>query len=156
MGWRAQRKFAEAVLQQRLVPPSLAPPSLPPSSVFLVMPYLPVITACGSLRTLSTTFQATTYISFVLLQAPMIHSYQRHRHCGMLRLQYCWSHFCQAPVCKQVRATFVERFSMGAPFSAGEVQGPAFRDVSQKVDWVEKFVRVGTAATEAARSQEDE
>lgn len=56
----------------------------------------------------------------------------------------------------QVRARFVERFSMGAPFSAGEVQGPAFADVSQKVDWVEKFVRVGTAATEAARSQEDE
>jgi hypothetical protein len=56
----------------------------------------------------------------------------------------------------QVRARFVERFSMGAPFSAGEVQGPAFADVSHKVDWVEKFVRVGTAATEAARSQEDE
>ena len=56
----------------------------------------------------------------------------------------------------QVRARFVERFSMGAPFAAGEVQGPAFGDVSQKVDWVEKFVRVGTAATEAARSQEDE
>lgn len=43
---------------------------------------------------------------------------------------------------------------MGARFAAGEVQGPAFGDVSQKVDWVEKFVRVGTAATEAAR-QED-
>ena len=56
----------------------------------------------------------------------------------------------------QVRARFVERFSMGAPFSAGQVQGPAFGDVSHKVDWVEKFVRVGTAATEAARSQEDE
>lgn len=56
----------------------------------------------------------------------------------------------------QVRARFVERFSMGAPFSAGEVQGPPFADVSHKVDWVEKFVRVGTAATEAARSQEDQ
>ena len=44
---------------------------------------------------------------------------------------------------------------MGAPFSAGQVQGPPFGNVSQKVDWVEKFVRVGTAATEAARSQDD-
>lgn len=57
---------------------------------------------------------------------------------------------------RKVRARFVERFSMGAPFSAGEVQGPAFAHVSHKVDWVEKFVRVGTAATEAARSQEDQ
>lgn len=56
----------------------------------------------------------------------------------------------------QVRARFVERFSMGAPFSAGQVQGPPFGSVAGKVDWVEKFVRVGTAATEAARSQDDQ
>ncbi|KAL3145762.1 hypothetical protein ABBQ38_015142 [Trebouxia sp. C0009 RCD-2024] len=68
-----------------------------------------------------------------------------------------WSgHASHSKEPRKVRARFVERFSMGAPFAAGEVQGPAFEDVSQKVDWVEKFVRVGTAATEAARSQEDE
>ena len=46
----------------------------------------------------------------------------------------------------QVRARFVERFTMGAPFSGGEVQGPAIGDVTEKVSWVEKFVRVGGAA----------
>lgn len=55
----------------------------------------------------------------------------------------------------QVRARFVERFSMGAPYSGGEVRGPAFSDVTEKVDWVEKFVRLGTKATEAARSEHD-
>ena len=56
---------------------------------------------------------------------------------------------------RQVRARFVERFSMGAPYSGGEVRGPAFSDVTEKVDWVEKFVRLGTKATEAARSEHD-
>lgn len=55
----------------------------------------------------------------------------------------------------QVRARFVERFSMGAPFAGGEVTGPAFSDVAEKVSWVEKFVRLGTAATQAARSEHD-
>ena len=54
-----------------------------------------------------------------------------------------------------MRARFVERFSMGAPYSGGEVRGPAFSDVAEKVDWVEKFVRLGTKATEAARSEHD-
>ena len=54
-----------------------------------------------------------------------------------------------------MRARFVERFSMGAPYSGGEVHGPAFSDVAEKVDWVEKFVRLGTKATEAARSEHD-
>ena len=44
---------------------------------------------------------------------------------------------------------------MGAPYSGGEVRGPAFSDVAEKVDWVEKFVRLGTKATEAARSEHD-
>ncbi len=44
---------------------------------------------------------------------------------------------------------------MGAPYSGGEVRGPAFSDVTEKVDWVEKFVRLGTKATEAARSEHD-
>ncbi len=44
---------------------------------------------------------------------------------------------------------------MGAPFAGGEVSGPAFSDVAEKVDWVEKFVRLGTAATQAARSEHD-
>ncbi len=55
----------------------------------------------------------------------------------------------------QVRARFVERFSMGAPYSGGEIHGRAFSDVAEKVDWVEKFVRLGTKATEAARSEHD-
>ena len=54
-----------------------------------------------------------------------------------------------------MRARFVERFSMGAPFAGGEVSGPAFSDMAEKVDWVEKFVRLGTAATQAARSEHD-
>ena len=32
---------------------------------------------------------------------------------------------------------------MGAPYSGGEVRGPAFSDVTEKVDWVEKFVPPG-------------
>ncbi|EIE24982.1 fumble-domain-containing protein [Coccomyxa subellipsoidea C-169] len=56
---------------------------------------------------------------------------------------------------RKVRANFVERFSMGAPYSGGEIHGPAFSDVAEKVDWVERFVRLGTQATEAARSERD-
>ena len=44
---------------------------------------------------------------------------------------------------------------MGAPFSGGEVQGPAIQDMSEKVSWVEKFVRVGAAANQAARHEHD-
>ena len=44
---------------------------------------------------------------------------------------------------------------MGAPYSGGEIHGPAFSDVAERVDWVEKFVRLGTQATEAARSEHD-
>ena len=44
---------------------------------------------------------------------------------------------------------------MGAPFSGGEVQGPAIQDMSEKVSWVEKFVRVGAAANQAARNEHD-
>ena len=42
---------------------------------------------------------------------------------------------------------------MGAPFSGGEIHGPAIRDVSEKVNWVEKFVQIGKEATEAARTE---
>lgn len=42
---------------------------------------------------------------------------------------------------------------MGAPFSGGEVQGPAIQDMSERVSWVEKFARVGGAAAEAARHE---
>lgn len=59
------------------------------------------------------------------------------------------------PCVAQVRARFVERFSMGAPYSAGEVHGPAITDIAEKVSWVEKFVEIGTAATEAARTEHD-
>ena len=44
---------------------------------------------------------------------------------------------------------------MGAPFSGGEVQGPAIQDMSEKVSWVEKFVRVGAATNQAARNEHD-
>lgn len=44
---------------------------------------------------------------------------------------------------------------MGAPFSGGEVQGPAIQDMTEKVSWVEKFVRVGGAAAEVARHEHD-
>ncbi|KAG2443313.1 hypothetical protein HYH02_009380 [Chlamydomonas schloesseri] len=49
---------------------------------------------------------------------------------------------------RKVRARFVERFSMGAPLTGGAVVGPAIRDVSEKVSWVEKFVAAasGTVA----------
>jgi hypothetical protein len=52
-----------------------------------------------------------------------------------------------------VRARFVERFSMGAPFAGGEVHGPAIRDMSDRVSWVEKFVAAGALAHEAATEQ---
>ena len=54
----------------------------------------------------------------------------------------------------QLRGSFVERFSMGAPYLGGQVQGPPFRDVHQKVDWVERFVQLGTAASKAAQDHE--
>lgn len=74
-----------------------------------------------------------------------------HQHSSIILRpdRHQWYH------CAQVRARFVERFSMGAPYSGGEVRGPAFSDVAEKVDWVEKFVRLGTKATEAARSEHD-
>ena len=37
----------------------------------------------------------------------------------------------------------------------GKIQGPAFNDVAEKVDWVERFVLLGTQATEAARSERE-
>lgn len=53
----------------------------------------------------------------------------------------------------KVRARFVERFSMGAPFAGGEVRGPAIKDMSDRVSWVEKFVRVGAAAVNEVAKQ---
>jgi type II pantothenate kinase len=52
-----------------------------------------------------------------------------------------------------VRARFVERFSMGAPFAGGEVHGPAIRDMSDRVSWVEKFVAVGCQAQQQAQQR---
>lgn len=50
----------------------------------------------------------------------------------------------------------MERFSMGAPYSGGEVHGPAIRDMSEKVSWVERFVKAPIgAASEASTVQED-
>jgi hypothetical protein len=56
----------------------------------------------------------------------------------------------------QVRARFVERFSMGAPFAGGEVRGPVIKDMSDRVSWVEKFVRVGSAAQTEAQAQQQQ
>ncbi|WIA23193.1 hypothetical protein OEZ86_010083 [Tetradesmus obliquus] len=53
----------------------------------------------------------------------------------------------------KVRARFVERFSMGAPFAGGEVRGPAIRDMSDRVSWVEKFVAVGCQAQQQAQQR---
>ncbi|KXZ50162.1 hypothetical protein GPECTOR_17g798 [Gonium pectorale] len=47
---------------------------------------------------------------------------------------------------RKFRARFVERFSTGAPLTGGEVVGPAIRDVSERVSWLEKFV-AATAST---------
>jgi hypothetical protein len=41
---------------------------------------------------------------------------------------------------------------MGA---GGELGAPAFSDVQEKVSWVEKFVRLGASATEAAKDEHD-
>ncbi len=62
-------------------------------------------------------------------------------------------HSCRQTSCltlpPQVRARFVERFSMGAPLTGGAVVGPAIRDVSEKVSWVEKFVAASSSAASA-------
>ena len=55
----------------------------------------------------------------------------------------------------KVRARFVERFSIGAPMMGGRVQGPAMSCVSDKLDWVDKFLAVGRPATEAAKSEHE-
>ncbi|KAK9799347.1 hypothetical protein WJX73_008823 [Symbiochloris irregularis] len=55
---------------------------------------------------------------------------------------------------RKVRARFTERFSMGAPISGGQVSGPAFSDMDEKVSWVEKFVRLGEAAASQAAEVE--
>lgn len=44
---------------------------------------------------------------------------------------------------------------MGAPFSGGEVHGRAFSDMSEKVSWVEKFVQLGTQASQQAAAEDD-
>jgi type II pantothenate kinase len=48
----------------------------------------------------------------------------------------------------------VERFSMGAPFAGGEVRGPAIRDMSDRVSWVEKFVAVGQSQAVAQQQRQ--
>ena len=41
---------------------------------------------------------------------------------------------------RKVRARFVERFSMGAPYAGGVVEGDPFGGVADKVSWVEQHV----------------
>ena len=53
-------------------------------------------------------------------------------------------------LCVQVRARFVERFSMG---TGGEAGNQSFRGLDDKVSWVEKFVRVGASGMEAAHDE---
>lgn len=45
----------------------------------------------------------------------------------------------------QVRARFVERFSMGAPY-CGEVVGPAISGLNEKVSWVSAGMAGGSWA----------
>jgi hypothetical protein len=51
-----------------------------------------------------------------------------------IHIMICCSLGSRALLCcwLQVRARFVERFSMGAPFAGGEVRGPAIRDMSDR------------------------
>ncbi|GLC40183.1 hypothetical protein PLESTB_000260200 [Pleodorina starrii] len=53
----------------------------------------------------------------------------------------------EAQQARKVRARFVERFPTGAPLTGGEVVGPAIRDVSEKVSWVEKFVAAAASSS---------
>lgn len=46
------------------------------------------------------------------------------------------------------RDRFKEVYTMGAPF-CGSVKGPAITGLMEKIDWVEKFVQVGTAASQS-------
>lgn len=45
---------------------------------------------------------------------------------------------------------------MGAPFAGGEVHGPAIRDMSDRVSWVEKFVAVGQQQQEHQQQQQQQ
>jgi type II pantothenate kinase len=66
---------------------------------------------------------------------------------------------CLCPRCwhsLQVRARFVERFSMGAPITGGQVVGPAIGDLQGKVSWVEKFVALGDLRRTASVTAGDE
>lgn len=56
----------------------------------------------------------------------------------------------------KMRARFVERFSMGAPVMGGHVQGPIMQSMSDKINWVEKFIAAGRPATEAAKSEHEQ
>lgn len=51
----------------------------------------------------------------------------------------------------QVQARFVERFSLGANGEAGNT----FMGLTDKVSWVEKFLRVGAQGMEAAQDEHD-
>jgi hypothetical protein len=55
----------------------------------------------------------------------------------------------------KMRARFVGRFSMGAPVMGGRVQGPAMHSVTDKINWVEKFIAAGRPATEEAKSEHE-
>ena len=50
----------------------------------------------------------------------------------------------------QVRARYVERFSMG---TGGEAGNQTFKGLEDKVSWVEKFLRVGAIGMEAAQDE---
>lgn len=55
----------------------------------------------------------------------------------------------------KVRARFVERFSIGAPVTGGEVHGPAMHGIADKTSWVEKFVAAGKPASKAAKEEHE-
>lgn len=56
----------------------------------------------------------------------------------------------------QAQACFVERFTVGAPVTGGEVRGPAIGSLSDKVTWVEKFIAAAQPITETAKTEHEQ
>ncbi|RMZ52550.1 hypothetical protein APUTEX25_003693, partial [Auxenochlorella protothecoides] len=56
----------------------------------------------------------------------------------------------------EAQACFVERFTVGAPVTGGEVRGPAIGSLSDKVTWVEKFIAAAQPITETAKTEHEQ
>ncbi|KAL3694170.1 hypothetical protein R1sor_007821 [Riccia sorocarpa] len=42
---------------------------------------------------------------------------------------------------------FVERFPVGAPYAGGEMHGPSVEDLSEKISWIDRFMKRGSDIT---------